>query len=275
MNKSLQRKLAVFLVLWWSASANATSITVILTPEHIAVAVDGKTSQFNDGQRVPASGRVSPKFKLFEGRIAIGTFGLAKIGVDPRPAFFVGDVFSGLKKKIRRESTITEAADAVAVQVGEALGGINESLAAKVITREILLEQTRGDNPLTGFVVAGYENAQAKLYLVKIEVDWESNKVVPPKAALLYPDPSQPTMNIFSSEKDEILSAIQWSRCRVPKDLPPSQEIEASAHAIADYALETKPDTVGLPITTIELFRKGKPLTQQYNSRMLNFCPSD
>jgi hypothetical protein len=273
MNLKLHRWFALFLAVRLPLCANATSIAVILTPDRIVVAADGKTSQYEGGKQVPASGRVSPKFRLLVNGNVLFTFGLAKIGKDPHPAFFAGDIFSLVQKKVTKKSSLSDVANIVATRLGEKFNGINEALGTKVITREIQLSQTGVDNPLTAIGVAGYENGQPRLYLIRVDIDWKSNTAITPKPVLLYPDANNPTVDIFSSEintsgKDE------WIKCRVPEGLPPSEKIEQTARSIVDLGIEARPDTVGLPINTIILSSKGGRTIHTHHSRMADLCSS-
>jgi hypothetical protein len=250
--------------------SHGTSISVIATPRKIVMAVDGKTIQVDAGKAVALHGRVSPKFVLLRRRIAVSSFGVAKIGSDPAPAFYLGDFYHGLKREVRKKSTATDVANIIARQAATAFSRVD--VLGSTFTREILVHDTGHDNPLTAFVVAGYEYGQAKVFLIKVNVDWTAVRFTTPEVTLLYPDASHPNFDTFSSEVERASAGIEWVKCRVPETGEPSKRIEPTARAWVDFGIETRGQDVGLPITTITLSPDGRFAIHRFRSRMQSVC---
>jgi hypothetical protein len=251
--------------------SNGTSIAVVVGPREIVMAADGKTMESGVGRIGPPTGRVSPKIMLFK-RIAISSYNVAKIGPDPNPFYFLGDVFDSLKRKITNESSVSDAADAVAQQLTQASKGIHAALVTHAITKEGMIQVSGHENPLVGFVVSGYENGQAKVFNITIEIDWDSLDLIPVKPKLLYPDSNQPDTHMFYSDLEKGPAALEWTKCRVPETVPPVTDAELVARALVDFAIETNEDNVGLPIKTIILYPRRKPVRHTFDLRMPVLC---
>jgi len=87
-----------------------TTISVVILPQGVVTAADGKTVQYASNERVPPIGRVSKKLRLLRHRIVIGSYGVAKIGVEPQPGFVVTGYESGHATVIKIEVEIDWAA---------------------------------------------------------------------------------------------------------------------------------------------------------------------
>jgi hypothetical protein len=250
-----------------------TSITVIVIPQGIFLAADGKTTAYIAHKNVPPSGRVSKKLRLFQHRIIVGSYGMAKIGDDPDPAYYLGSFLDSLEKEIGKKSTVSYAAAGIGESATKAMSGISRVLASGTITRETLIQDTGHDNPLAGFVVAGYESGLPKLFRITLDIDWDTKQLRPATITPLFPaETGTPQTNVFLSDTHDPNLLRAWTDCRVPKIGSDIDGTIAMTRAIVEFDIETKGAAVGLPITSVALFPKGGYRIVRFHSRMPNLC---
>jgi hypothetical protein len=250
-----------------------TCISVVILPAGIVMAADGKTIAYLANKRVPPKGVVSKKLRLLHRRMLLGAYGLAKIGDDPHPAYYLGSFFDRVEKEVSKTATVSEVAQKIGEDATEAMSGITQVLAGGTLTRDALIQQTGRDNPLAGFVIAGYEFGSPKLFRITLEIDWSTGRLRPAIVALIYPPPpGMPQTNIFSSDTTNASLIPSWTACRVPKGGIPLHNIEIMARAIVDLDIEINGANVGLPITTVTLLPDGGYRIARFQTRLPNLC---
>lgn len=248
-----------------------TTISVVILPQGVVTAADGKTVQYASNERVPPIGRVSKKLRLLRHRIVIGSYGVAKIGVEPQPAYYLGSFFDSIEKEVGKTTTVSEVSKLIEKRAALAMSGFNQLMSSGTISKDVFIEQTGSDNPLAGFVVTGYESGHATVIKIEVEIDWAAARLRQPEATLLYP--SATTM--FSSDAEKVSSLLPtWINCRVPKTAAATQRMETTARAIVDLGIEINEVNVGLPITSVTLFPNGSYRIRRYHSRLPDLCVS-
>lgn len=262
----------VFALLSCSECALGTTISVVVIPQAVVVAADGKTTQYVNNERVPLVGQVSKKLRIMHNGIVVGSYSVAKLGDDPHPAYYLGSFFDSLEKEIGVRTTVSEAATIVADRATTAMSGFNELMSSGAITRETFIKETGNENPLAGFVVAGYESGHPVVFKIEVEIDWFINRLRGPVITPLYP--SNTTM--FSSDADKVGPRLPaWLKCRVPETVrSPILQTEVTARAIVDLGIEMRGNDVGLPITLVTILSNGRHRIKRYNSRMPDLCIS-
>ena len=248
-----------------------TTISVIVVPQAIVVAADGKTTQYLSNQRVPSIGRVSKKLRIMRNGMIVGSYGMAKIGPDPHPAYYLGTFFDSIEKEIGAKLSVAPATNIIRERAAFAMSRFNDVLASGAVARDTLIKQTGRDNPLSGFVVAGYESGHAMVFKIEVEIDWNLNRLREPVVTPLYPSA---TTNMFSSDAPNVGPRLPaWSNCRVPKTVAnPILQTETMARAVVDLGIEMNADNVGLPITLVTLFPDGHHRIKRYSSRLPDLC---
>jgi hypothetical protein len=252
-----------------------TAISAIIVPAGIFIAADGKTIQYLNNQRVPPIGRVSKKLRLLHHSLLIGSYGVAKIGADPHPAYYLGSFFDNTQREVGAHTTVSEAAQIVAKRAATAMAGFNDLLAAGIVTRDAFIKQMGHDNPLAGFVVAGYESGEPKLFNIVLEIDWTAAHLRAPAVNLLYPS-NNPENNFFNSDQEKLGPyLLAWTKCRVPRKDTHIQHAEATVRAAIDLAIEIDGDNVGLPITSVTFFPNGSYHVRRYHTRLPDLCSAN
>jgi hypothetical protein len=218
------RKSALLKLHWWGALLFAllvcgdpvlgTTISVMVIPQGIVLAADGKTTQYLNNKRVPPIGRVSSKLRMMHNGMVVGSYGAAKIGSDPHPAYYLGAFFDSLEEEIGAKITVREPAQIIGEKAAFAMSGFNQALSSGTVTRDILIKQNGRDNPFTGFFVAGYESGHPIVFHVEVEIDWNTARLREPVVTPIYPSAN----NLFSSNAETIGPRFAaWSNCKLPK----------------------------------------------------------
>lgn len=262
-----------FALLFCAEPALGTVVSVIVIPQAIVMAADGKTTQYLSNERVPTIGRVSRKLRIMHNGTVIGSYGMSKIGVDPHPAYYLGSFYDSLEKEIGAKRTVRETAQITGEKATLAMSGFNQVLASGTVTRDIFIKQNGRDNPLAGFLVAGYESGHPIVFHVEVEINWIIGRLRGPVVTLVYPSPISQN-SLFSSDADTIRPRFfAWSECRIRKiNNVPVVQAEAQVRAVVDYGIEIRKDTVGLPITLVTLFPNGRHRVKRYSSRLPDLC---
>jgi hypothetical protein len=263
------RRAFLIALLTCSKSVSGTTISVIVVPRGIVIAADGKTIQYTENERVPPVGRVSKKLRVVGHRMVVGSYGVAKIGSDPHPAYYLGSFFDDIGKEVGVKTTVSEAAKIIKERAALAMSGFNLLMSSGTVTRDTFVRETGHDNPLAGFVVAGYESGHPILFKVEVEIDWSTPRLRQPTITLLYPSATTE----FSSDAERVCPLLPaWERCRIPKTGTAIQVTEIRARAIVDLGIEINGSNVGLPITSVTLFPNGAYRIRRYRSRLPDLC---
>jgi hypothetical protein len=174
-------KKAIVLWLFIGSTAlmcRATTVVVIVVPEGIVLAADGKSTLIKVARDVQTGSGTSMKV-FVSGRVGIGIVGFS--GKQGSPDYFftwITDIMAGLKP----ETSVDEFASTIGYKSREIVSRFN-----------LLQSPTKQEDPtlicqaLSHYIVVGYAGQSPKVYAIALDIDWDKETTVGPRKILLHP----------------------------------------------------------------------------------------
>lgn len=190
--------------------SGATTVTAIVTPGGIAMASDSGRST-HTGDFSPIDKSMTTKFVVVQNRIVVFSIGVSDISVAGKngpttPYAFLGWM-SNIERKLPPNISVDDLASIIERESATTFDGFDNVLNKGFFRKKKALEDCR---TFIQYVIAGYSNGAAKIYVVKFYIDWERKQLIGPKRIPLFPSPESTGSNyiFFSFGITEVLDDV-------------------------------------------------------------------
>jgi 20S proteasome alpha/beta subunit len=185
----------IFVVIFCSIFANATTILTLVTPEAIVIGADSKnTPTYCGGYKKDSREEPIDKVIIVHKRIAIASVGLE--------SSIITDHSDHVIVAFNRESLIKQIEDDTPPDIPIALLAqiVEEKSAVALIplgphVKAGIAEYDKSSKNATlvatsQFIIVGYDDGVATLREINFDFDWERGKFLPPTINLIFPSPT-------------------------------------------------------------------------------------
>jgi hypothetical protein len=196
--------LVIYLTLLFAVEAKATTVVLLISPEGIVLASDGKTANMTtrQGDLPPMT---TQKIAIIKNRIAVADIGLA--GAQGGAANFTFTAWmENLNNRLPSDVSVDAVVDALKTEGAQKLATFEPSLSVLQTKRN---SPTDSCDSLMQLVVAGYEASLPRVVVIQFNVDWDALKILVPKVEVREP-PSQVGSNFraYAFGKQEAITNV-------------------------------------------------------------------